>query len=752
MTVAKRSWLPAVGLAVLLGCRPSLSQPAESLAPNPSAEEGRDGQPAGWSFYSWKDAQGWWDDQQARSGARSLGLKGLNGGWTAAVPVTPGQVYNVRFHYRAEGPPGRVVLYVRELAGKQVRKLHIYKPQLTIGADQPARFEQGVLVEGADERGWVVFEGGDFVPTDEGREVSMLIKIDGRQPGTQLWLDDLVVTGRAPRTAPLTARRLAEAGGTVVFTDDANVKILPEQAPPTESAEGIDLAAAGGEYETFQVALTPSRSLPRVDWTWTAFAGPRPLPAEALTCRLVECVNLTRTTGPYSHQGLNPDPLTDRLPADLAAGRTTGFWFAVKVPADQPPGRYTTAVTVRRDGQPLASVPVTLTVRGFAIPSRPSLDVRSQSRWELVRPRESGDWEQVLARYRDSFFEHRTRCLPVSRINVQLRGDEAVVDAAAYLAELKLLRDRYGLDRVDLPALWIGHKGTHKMPADAAWQGRRIFADESLTKLDPGFEKPFRGFLGQLCKLLRAEGLWLHPTVRYFDEPNLLDPPTRAGLKALAELINAIEPEITVTLTASDPVPELTGCIKYWVLHTDAWDRSRPNIEAARRAGCRISVYNNAVDLPEHRPLRTRLWPWLLWKYRVDGTYSWWGTVCWRGEMENPWTCGQGDSGVLLYPPRGPDEHGPIESVRWELFREGLEDYEYLALADRLAGELEQAGKAGAARPGRQAVAQAMGLVERWPNVQSANDEPYTIDPTQVAAARQALAAAIESMRGALGR
>jgi hypothetical protein len=34
----------------------------------------------------------------------------------------------------------------------------------------------------------------------------------------------------------------------------------------------------------------------------------------------------------------------------------------------------------------------------------------------------------------------------------------------------------------------------------------------------------------------------------------------------------------------------------------------------------------------------------------------------------------------LLYPPRSKNETGPINSIRWELFREGLEDYEYLHL------------------------------------------------------------------------
>ena len=44
-----------------------------------------------------------------------------------------------------------------------------------------------------------------------------------------------------------------------------------------------------------------------------------------------------------------------------------------------------------------------------------------------------------------------------------------------------------------------------------------------------------------------------------------------------------------------------------------------------------------------------------------------------------------------LYPPADGDvcHKGPVTSVRWELLRQGLEDVEYLAMLDRLAGEAD---------------------------------------------------------------
>jgi len=724
------------------------AQPVEApnLAPSPGFEQGAGEQPQAWRFYSWQDAEGWWEGTVARSGTHSLGLKGLNGGWFAQLPVTQGLIYSVRFHYRSEGAPTNVVLFVREIVEGKVTETILYKPEASVPPDRRGTLVDGDYLGGADEGGWVLFEGGDFVPHEGVTRVDLLIKIEGNSADAKVFLDDLVITSRETEAPPNTARRLADVSGGVVWADDVNQKILPDEPPPAGPADSaIPIAAAGGEYECFQVAITPTQQWKRVSWDWSAFAGPGELPKEAMTCRLIECIPITRPRGPHGLTGPQPDALTNRLPADLSANVTQGFWFAVKVPAQQPAGECRTDLRLLSGETEVARFPLTLKVRGFSIPRRPTLGTYSSFRYYLVLPRESGEPGEVIKRYYRSFFEHRTSCPPAAPTNVRVPGEQVEVDLAEYLTHLRHLVTDYGLSRVDVPSLWIDHRGTHRMPADAAWQGIPIFAEANLTTLNPAFERPFRAYFGQVCETLRREGLFLRPTVRFFDEPILDDPATRNGLRTLSKLILDICPEVTVSIAASDPHPDLTDVIRLWVIHTDAWYRFLPHIEAAGKAGCEVHVYNNGVNFPEHRRLRVRLWPWLLWKYRVDGTYSWWGTVCWRGDLENPWTAGGGEfSGVLLYPPRSPEEHGPIESVRWELYREGLEDYEYLALADRLATGLEAAGKPEAAKPLRDALAQAMSLVQRWPNVRTCADEPYSLDPAKVAEAREALAKAIE--------
>ena len=724
-----------------------------SSAPNPGFEEGDGDRPASWSFYSWKQARGWWEHTGTRTGGHCLGLSGLNGGWSAAVPVVGGRIHDLRLHYRTNGRPSRVVFFVRVETKPRTLETILYKPVITIPSTRRGRFVDGTYVGGADDRGWVYLEAGQFAPGIDVESINLLIKIRSDDPQAQLFLDDLSVTACEPLDLPDAARLLWSGPVGKVWTEDENRKVLPDRTPPARQAEaGLSLSLARGEYGSLQIAVTPNADCEGMSWSWDPLSGASHLPQTALRCRRVELIPIEKTMGPHGHAGLNPDPLTERLPCDIAAGTNQAFWFTIRVPPAQAPGTYDTQLRLLSGAGLVCQIPLTVRVWDFVLPRRPSMDVRSSLRYNLVLPRETDDGDTVLKRYYRDYYEHRSRCSPGVRVGVRLDGDSVSVDAGECLDHLRYMRDELGAERFNIPSLWIGHRGTHRMPADAAWQRRRIFANPECTELRPEFENPFRDYMGKLLGLLREHRLFLAPVVRFFDEPNLTDQPTLNALRTLSRLLLDIEPQLTVAMTATYPHPELTDVSKLWVLHTDAWDRNLDHIDAARRAGCRIYVYNNAVNFPEHPPIRVRLWPWLLRKYGVDGTYSWWGTVCWRGEMEDPWSAGMGSSGVLLYPPRSDRENGPISSVRWELFREGLEDYEYLRLAADLADRAEHEGQAGLARQAREAAETALALVRKWPNVRAANDQPYSLDVTAVAAARERLGNCIEALSRALRR
>ena len=157
---------------------------------------------------------------------------------------------------------------------------------------------------------------------------------------------------------------------------------------------------------------------------------------------------------------------------------------------------------------------------------------------------------------------------------------------------------------------------------------------------------------------------------------------------------------------------------------------------------------NNFIDYPavDHRILH-----WMNWKYGVTGVL-YWSAMYWR---DNPWTTpmsytpdgsgrwGNGD-GHLLYPAAKeksstPLIEGPVDSIRWEMIREGIEDYDCLWMLNDAVKKAEgDPKKAGAVSAGKKALSQVDVLVR------SVTD--YEKDPTKLYAARRKVAEAIEKL------
>jgi hypothetical protein len=88
-----------------------------------------------------------------------------------------------------------------------------------------------------------------------------------------------------------------------------------------------------------------------------------------------------------------------------------------------------------------------------------------------------------------------------------------------------------------------------------------------------------------------------------------------------------------------------------------------------------------------------RVMQWVAWKFRMEGELYYSMNEAY-GQDNDPWENvrlfgGNGD-GTLFYPGRpsriGGQSDIPIESIRLKLIREGMEDYEYLALLAKLDG------------------------------------------------------------------
>ncbi len=171
--------------------------------------------------------------------------------------------------------------------------------------------------------------------------------------------------------------------------------------------------------------------------------------------------------------------------------------------------------------------------------------------------------------------------------------------------------------------------------------------------------------------------------------------------------------------------PELVGGPNIWCPVTPNYRHDRA--EERRKAGEKFWWYvccgpkaPYATLFFDHPAVELRVWLWQTWQRKIDGILIW-DTTYWTsntaypdaGKPQNPyddpmsWVSGYGTAtgvkspwgngdGRFLYPPEsaasasppGPVLGGPVETIRWEMLRDGIEDYEYLCILRDLVMKL----------------------------------------------------------------
>jgi hypothetical protein len=233
----------------------------------------------------------------------------------------------------------------------------------------------------------------------------------------------------------------------------------------------------------------------------------------------------------------------------------------------------------------------------------------------------------------------------------------------------------------------------------------------------PHYQTLFQNYCSQMQEHLRRKG-WLDEAfVYWFDEP---DPKDYAFVSNGFAKLKAAAPDINRMLT-EQVEPALLGGPNIWCPVSNAY-RHEP-AEERRTHGEKFWWYIcTGPKAPyctlfiDHPGTELRVWLWQTWQRRIDGILVWetnyWTSSAAYPDREHPqnpyedpmgWTSGystpagekrawgNGD-GRFIYPPvEAADAHpgrpileGPVDSIRWEMLRDGIEDYEYLVMLKRL--------------------------------------------------------------------
>lgn len=495
-------------------------------------------------------------------------------------------------------------------------------------------------------------------------------------PGADVIIDDVEVEAVNPLDwrVPAVGKRLPDpAPGVAMWSESPQVKVYPGDEAPQAKGKALEMSAAGGEYACTQLCLRPQHELPNLRVTLPALQGPAAIPAEALQANFVGLIDVRQALAGRSLLGPTPDPLLTDPQLTFPAGQSRSIWITVKVPRGTPGGLYTGNVTLTAQGL-TATVPLAVTVHGFDLPERPAL--RTIARIWNSHP----GYEDL---FRKNLEEHRcggtntlggikaTRPEGAERLQVDLSGLHEAVEQ-----NLK----RFHLTVFNVPSIFLGD-ASGLFSKDKKWFGFDI--------LSPAFDAAFEDYCRQVGDGLRKEGVLPYAIWQVWDEPQ--NEEMTATVKHLIGLVKRAVPEARVYMTTGIKT-DLLDQVGIWCLPWPGTYNSKL-ASAAQAKGAELWAYDNSLyslDVADSS-LALRHYLWTLRKYGVTGV-EWWAISDWKSD---PWTvpnqyAPQNGGGFFLYPT--PDRKGaPINSIRWEMYREGVEDYDLLTL---LGQEQDRAVKA----------------------------------------------------------
>ena len=161
-----------------------------------------------------------------------------------------------------------------------------------------------------------------------------------------------------------------------VWVADSMACVTPLTFPSVSSARAVDLELAGRERESAQVCISTgtARSYDSVTVDISDLRTEKAVkfPGRATWQRVGYLPRWhtyqSHPMAPAAHEKWMPDPLLPAAPFKVRKGATQGVWLTFAADADVAAGVYRGCVKVKADGSVIASVPVTLRVRGFSLP------------------------------------------------------------------------------------------------------------------------------------------------------------------------------------------------------------------------------------------------------------------------------------------------------------------------------------------------------------------------------------------------
>ena len=503
-----------------------------------------------------------------------------------------------------------------------------------------------------------------------------------------------------------------------VWAVPAEQKIRPKDRVETSNLvwsgekKQITVAGAGNEHVPFQVVITapvPEGWRPKapdgffITASDLTSASGKVISQKQVSLFLEHYIQIYAISSPVGATGYWPDALAPlkepfSMQAQYAVVGNRPIWIDIAIPTGTPAGKYAGKITVLQDGKMLETLGLQLEVYNFSLPEETHLiTYLNVSKSELERfynkPPSDPEIEQLTQNYFDFLYSHRMETWGNDPLvpEVTLNGEKV---------EVKLNDSRY--------EYYMNKLKSKRVILDAGPYS--LVSKITAEPFSPAFNDKVKVYLKAVDSYFRKNG-WIDRLVfnSPIDEPNTKKDYEETRQWAL--LVHEAVPGVHFLATES-PVSDnpdwgtLRGYVNDFCVHGNSLND--PKVKQAlleeQAKGGEATWYiscdqaypqpNYFIDAPAMDPVMV---PWITARYHMNGIL-YWATNFWN-QTPDPWLdpvtfisgfdCSGGyvlnGEGSLIYPgdhtkryTGQPNVDGPVSSIRFELLRDGIEDYEYL--------------------------------------------------------------------------
>lgn len=502
----------------------------------------------------------------------------------------------------------------------------------------------------------------------------------------------------------------------------SSIRQFPHDPLPDKALNAMDIAI--GERFSFQLAYRVDESDSYdVNVAKIAVEGPD---GWSLRARRVGLVPVAHQNFPFEQNsehndgwggkipGFVPDPLFDEDSEVIRPCEKHAFWISVRPPKDVAPGKYEIVVRLtafNRDGSKRLGIAAVrrllVRIHNIAIEPRKDFSVTHWFyadcliSWYKTNGFDERFWD-ILKEYFLNIADHGQDVVYVPLFTPSLDKDKI---PSQLLNVKRSGRGKYKFDWTDVKKYvdlakkcgitkfeWchLASQGGAKNAIrvyEGQGQGEKLLWDDGISATSPVYKEFLEQLLPEFKEFLDKNKLLSKSYFHISDEPHGQE--ARDAYRAIRTLIVKIAPWFKSMDAISEiefareklieiPVPLISKAVPFVKEGFDSW--------CYYCGGPRGKFLNHLVDTPLSK---VAMHGFVFYRWPFKG-FLHWGLNYWNvfgtRTLSDPFTSLNGQDGGGKVPDAGhgdmflvyPGEKGPIDSIRWELFAEAMQDYALL--------------------------------------------------------------------------